>query len=578
MNNSFNPEKYIDTSLDTINLPQMKKIIEQMNKSVFKITTVEKGFIGTGFLCKLKIPFSNNDNYLSFFATNYHVLGEDDLKDGRKFGININGKMKDIQINNSRNIYKSKELDVVFIEIIEEDKINIKDDCLEIDDFIMDNDIKSLENDFTKKSIYIIHNPKGKETVVSFGLSNYLEKNNLHHKCNTDNGSSGSPILSLDHQKIIAIHRGNNVNKIKENFGVFIKNPINEFLKQIKEGKKYSELTLKYKIDFSSSKIQLFGEDFVRNNKENCKIIIENKEEELNAFLRIENMQKQNSDILEVKLRIKKKLKNMSYMFKGCQYLYSIDDMCNFNTNSVTNMSNMFSYCYKLSSLSVISYWDTSNVTNIESMFSNCSSLKYLPDISKWNTSKVTSMQCLFYKCNSLVKLPDISNWNITNVTNIESMFNECSSLNIFPDISKWKTFNVTDMGYLFNKCEKLTHLPDISNWDICKVNNIVNIFSGCKLLTQLPDISNWNTSNIQNMKSIFQDCESLKYLPDISKWNTNNVNNMSSMFKNCSSLLDLPNISKWNINSLRKKNDMFSGCPIKKYANYFEKGNNKNK
>ena len=96
MNNSFNPEKYIDTSLDTINLPQMKKIIEQMNKSVFKITTVEKGFIGTGFLCKLKIPFSNNDNYLSFFATNYHVLGEDDLKDGRKFGININGKMKDI--------------------------------------------------------------------------------------------------------------------------------------------------------------------------------------------------------------------------------------------------------------------------------------------------------------------------------------------------------------------------------------------------------------------------------------------------------------------------------------------------
>ena len=79
-------------------------------------------------------------------------------------------------------------------------------------------------------------------------------------------------------------------------------------------------------------------------------------------------------------------------------------------------------------------------------------------------------------------------------------------------------------------------------------------------------------------MKSIFQDCESLKYLPDISKWNTNNVNNMSSMFKNCSSLLDLPNISKWNINSLRKKNDMFSGCPIKKYSNYFEKGNNKNK
>jgi len=577
MKNSIAPERYIDTSPYPINIDQMTKIIEQMNKSVFKINTAKKGFIGTGFFCKHKITFPYKSNFLKFFATNYHVLGEDDLKDGCKIGININGQIKNIEINNSRNIYKNKEFDVVFIEIIEEDKIDIND-CLEIDDFIMDYDIKSLENVFTKKSIYIIHNPKGQEIVVSFGLSNYLEKDIINHKCNTDNGSSGSPIFSLDHQKIVGIHRGYKINNEKINFGVLIKNPINEFLKQINEGKKYSELTLKYKVDFSSSKIQIFGEDFVRNNKENCKIIIENNAEELNAFHRIENVQKKNSDILEVKLRIKKKLENMSYMFKGCQYLYSIDDMYNFNTNSVTNMSNMFSYCYKLSSLKVIQYLDTSNVTTMESMFSNCSSLKSLPDISKWNTSKVTSMQCLFYKCNSLVELPDISNWNISNVTNIESMFNECSSLNKLPDISKWITFNVTDMGYLFNKCEKLTQLPDISCWNICKVKNIVNIFSGCKLLTKLPDISNWNTLNIQNMKSIFQDCESLKSLPDISKWNTNNVNNMSSMFKNCSSLLDLPNISKWNINSLRKKNDMFSGCSITKYVKYFEKGNNKNK
>ena len=571
MNNSINPEKFIDSSITPITLPQMNKIIEQMNKSVFKIHKTGKGFFGTGFLCK--IPFPNKYNFLSFFATNYHVLGEDDLKDGCKVTININGKIKDIKINNTRNIYKNEKHDVVFIEIIDIDEININD-CLDIDDIIMENDITSLENFFTKKSIYIMHNPNGKDIVVSFGLSNNLLNDTLYHKCITYNGSSGSPILSLDNQKIVAIHRGSkNCQNINENVGVLIKNPINEFLK-----KKYSELSLKYKMDFSSSKIQLFGEDFVRNNKENCKIIFENNEEKLNAFRGIENMQKQNSDILEIKLRIEKKLENMSYMFKGCQYLYSIDDMWNFNTNSVTNMSNMFAYCYKLSSLGVISNWDTSNVTTMESMFSNCFSLKSLPDISKWNTSKVTSMQCLFYKCNSLEKLPDISNWNISNVVNIESMFNECSSLSNLPDISKWNTFNVTDMGYLFNKCEKLIQLPDISYWNITKVKNIVNIFSGCKLLTHLPDISNWNTLNIQNMKSIFQDCGSLKSLPDISKWNTNNVNNMSSMFKNCSSLLDLPNISKWNINSLRKKNDMFNGCSITKYVKYFEKGNNKNK
>ena len=65
-----------------------------MNKSVFKIYTTKKGFIGTGFLCK--IPFPDNDNFLSFFTTNYHVLGKDDLEDGCEFGININGKTKNI--------------------------------------------------------------------------------------------------------------------------------------------------------------------------------------------------------------------------------------------------------------------------------------------------------------------------------------------------------------------------------------------------------------------------------------------------------------------------------------------------
>jgi len=629
MANTYEPEKYIDSSANPINLLQMNTIIEQMKKSVFKIYTKEKGFVGTGFL--LKYTFPNRDKFLSFFVTCYHVLGEDDLKDGFVFGIKINSQTKNIKINNSRNIYKNKELDVTFIEIISQDQIDIKD-CLEIDDIIKNNDINTLGTYFTKKSIYIMHHPKDSDIVVSVGLSINLTENTISHKCITDHGSSGSPILSLDNLKIVGIHCGNkNIESLNHNVGVLIKNPINEFLQQIIQRKKYSELTLKYKLNISSSKIKLFGEEFVNNNKDNCKMIIGNKEEELNSFLKTVIIQKQNSDILEVKLRIKKKLENMSYMFKGCECLYSIDDMCNFNTNSVTNMRNMFSDCSKLSSLRVISNWDTSNVTTMKFMFSDCSSLKTLPDISKWNISKVVSMEYLFHNCTSLVELPDISkwntsnvtsmenlfnncknlvklpdiskwniskvtsmkylfnkckslvvlpdlsNWNISNVVNIESMFNECQSLNSLPDISRWNTFNITDMGYLFNKCEKLSQLPDISYWNISKVQNIVNIFSGCKLLASLPDISNWNTFNIQNMKSIFQDCESLKTLPDISKWNTERVGDMSSMFKNCSSLLYLPDISKWNLKHLKKANDMFSGCKnLKNKPIIFEKRNSK--
>ena len=36
------------------------------------------------------------------------------------------------------------------------------------------------------------------------------------------------------------------------------------------------------------------------------------------------------------------------------------------------------------------------------SMFWGCSSLQSLPDISKWDTKNVTSMSSMFYGCNSL--------------------------------------------------------------------------------------------------------------------------------------------------------------------------------
>ena len=35
-----------------------------------------------------------------------------------------------------------------------------------------------------------------------------MKKNGINHKCNTDGGSSGSPILSLKNNKLIGIHLG----------------------------------------------------------------------------------------------------------------------------------------------------------------------------------------------------------------------------------------------------------------------------------------------------------------------------------------------------------------------------------
>ena len=67
---------------------------------------------------------------------------------------------------------------------------------------------------------------------------------------------------------------------------------------------------MKSKLGEEMSKNKLFGEIFVRNNKNNCKIIINGKENELVSFYDIERLEE--NEILEIKLKGINKIKNMS--------------------------------------------------------------------------------------------------------------------------------------------------------------------------------------------------------------------------------------------------------------------------
>ena len=49
------------------------------------------------------------------------------------------------------------------------------------------------------------------------------------HKCHTESGSSGSPILCAATNKVIAIHRGGNIHK-DYNYATFLKFPLNELM------------------------------------------------------------------------------------------------------------------------------------------------------------------------------------------------------------------------------------------------------------------------------------------------------------------------------------------------------------
>ena len=288
------------------------------------------------------------------------------------------------------------------------------------------------------------------------------------------------------------------INKDKQQF-INIKKTENNIDSKIND--KLNETTIIYKINNKESKLKLFDEIFVKNNKDNCYILINGEKSELKENIDINKIK---GSKLEVKLYETKTITDMSYMFYFCNSLLSLPDFHKWDTKNVTNMSCMFSYCSLLDSIPHISRWDTKNVTNMSCMFSSCTSLKSLPDISKWDTKNVTKMNGMFDSCTTLKSLPDISKWDTKNVTTMSYMFYSCIALKSLPDISKWDTKNNTTISSMFNSCSSLKTLPDISKWDTKKVTTLNNMFSSCTSLKSLPEISKWDTKNVTNMSSMF--------------------------------------------------------------------------
>ena len=130
-----------------------------------------------------------------------------------------------------------KKNDTTIIEIKEDDNIsNINYLQLEdtiINDIINEKDYNCIDN--IDSTVYIIHYPDGKLSV-SYGIlydvvkDDDNEKFNFLHRCNTNYGSSGSPVLN-EKNKVIGIHKENYV---YHNFkgGTFLNYPIKEFIEK----------------------------------------------------------------------------------------------------------------------------------------------------------------------------------------------------------------------------------------------------------------------------------------------------------------------------------------------------------
>ena len=93
--------------------------------------------------------------------------------------------------------------------------------------------------------------------------------------------------------------------------------------------KDISEINIIYDIN-NQNNIRIFGSNFLKNNKNKCKMIINNKEYKI-------------TNEYKVKSNDNSKLQIMSYMFSGCSSLSSLPDISKWNTNNVRNMSYMLS-------------------------------------------------------------------------------------------------------------------------------------------------------------------------------------------------------------------------------------------
>ena len=435
--------------------------------------------------------------------------------------------------------------------------------------------IYELKNDLTKKDELKSRIGDFKETINEFkkNINNIIEKLNktkenfdLYYKIINDIYNSYDE--NKLNNKTVENLKGLIQNKILDDFDEVIQeedicNKFNKIWKIYKNmtSKDINEITLTYKFDKIKKSLVILGEEFVKNNKDICKLVYEGDELYLRSsyhFYKDDNLPKNN---FIIKLKGLKNLTNIKGMFHSCDKLIHISDLSQWNTSKITDMSYLFYRCQSLTSLPDISNWNTKNVTNLGYMFALCTKLTSLPNISKWNISNATDINHLFSQCNSLLSIPDISNWDCKNITNFSHLFYGCNKLTYLPDLSEWTLNNAINISYMFKNCSLLTHLPDISGWNIEKVTDISYMFCECTHLTELPEISFWDTRMVKYADNLFCGCTSLISFPDISNWDLSNVNSLNNFFCKCMTLKSLPNISIWDMKNKTSLMNMFCGC-----------------
>ena len=497
--------------------------VAEYKKCVCKLQFLKNNsaFTGTGFFCY--IPSKN----IRVFITNNHVIDQEFLNKEKELRIYYEEKREEkekvIDLRIKRVKYTNATLDVTVIEILDEDLI---DEFFEVDEEFIKN------KEFLGESVYNLQFPKGDNLKASFGK---IKSKKCDYKfvydAGSESGSSGSPILSVEGNKLIGFHRGclpegsSNYDK-KKNLGTYF-DKIIELIPKSSQPENKNVIKCLYNINEENENqdVQIF------NNINN----IDEKITEINIFKEDD---------------IKKKLYNGQCRFekKGKYFIqYHLD-------SSATDLSDMFNNCTSLIKVYMPSLKDN-KIKSMKNMFLKCSSLREINYLPSLNTKDVIDMSNLFSACSSLKKI-NLSSFNTENVEDMSDLFRECNSL-VEVNLTSFNTKNVENMSSMFAECENLREI-DLSKFNTEKVIFMTKMFCGCRKLRKI-NLNSFNPENVIDLSKIFENCISLQKL-DLSTFHIPKICAMKEMFKGCISLKEI-NLSSFKINNFVKINNMFEGC-----------------
>ena len=355
---------------------------------------------------------------------------------------------------------------------------------------IKERQINYLKNEFIKQNKIIDErNNDIKQTLLLF--------KNILYKLN-EITSKLKPGVNNNLLNLIATLSSEPVKPPLNDISTIVFNELEEIQKYIKiidadKNNNNKPIKIEYKNEFyikyfckNGGQERIFGEDFVKKNRNNVELSINGKKNILTETFNL----KEGDNVIGILLR--NNLTSLDNMFNGCKSLRNIDDLLYLDTKNITDFSFMFWGCSSLTNINSLRSWNVSNGKNFQSMFAGCTSISNIWPLQQWKVINGINFSAMFYYCLSLRDLKPLENWNVSNNVNFSGMFSKCKSIIDISPLSKWNVSNGTNFSAMFFECSLLSEIAPLQQWKVSKGNMFTRMFCDTQALRNSKLLLTW--------------------------------------------------------------------------------------